>query len=120
MPLCFVTTGCRLVSMSSTAARHHANIVAKADRAIEAIEARVATYTCDRAEGLERIRTALTGPDSERAWAFLATLHAKRFPNHPGLAEFDTSRSTILAKLDARIWTAGRPAEADPFAGLAA
>lgn len=98
--------------------RHRNNIHAKATRALELIDGWAAEIPAPRPVALEQIRQLLTGPAGEVGWAALANAHRQVMPTHPGRDEFLTSRTEILARLDAKIWTAGQPVVADPFAGL--
>lgn len=96
---------------------HRNRIDAKANRALELIEAWAAEVQAERTDALEQIRSLLTTPaTAEIGWAALAAAHREAMPEHPGRDEFLTSRPTILAKLDARIWVA--PVTGDPFDGL--
>lgn len=98
---------------------HTINMVAKTNRALELIEG-WATHTrsgdgrpLPRIAALELIYGFLCSGD-EAGWAGLAEGHREVMPGHPGEAEFDTSRTAILAALRFRIDVDGD----DPFAAL--
>jgi hypothetical protein len=102
--------------------KHQAAIINKAERCLPLLEEWAQNLGGERAEALGQIHDALNGGKgvevAEQFWAKLADLHHERYPHHPGRPEFTTSRPIILAKLEARIWTAGQPQPADPFAAL--
>lgn len=99
--------------------RHRNNIHDKATRGLELIEGWAAEIPAPRTEALEQIRQLLTRPaTAEIGWAALANAHRQVMPDHPGRDEFRTSRTEILARLDAKIWVSGQPMPADVFDGL--
>lgn len=69
---------------------------------------------------LTEIKAGLTGPKADTYWEMLGDLHGERNPHYAGRKGFHTSRDTIVAKIEGRIWTADQPQPADPFAGLTA
>ena len=125
--------------------RHEANIAAKADRAVEAIDSLIQTRLIADPDFPE-VTSLTTGrqfmlrvldPDLERAtygeltvsaamWVAVGIEHDRMMghtgygghPNPAGPTQFKTSRQCILDTLDARVWIATQPRVTDPFAGL--
>lgn len=97
---------------------HRNRITAKATRGLQLIEAWAAEIPADRRKALEQIRRLLSGPAAEIGWAALAAAHRQVMPDHPGRDEFLTSRTEILARLDAKIWVAPITDDLAAFDGL--
>lgn len=113
-----------VTDLYTLATPHRKAIIEKADRAMAVIDEwtdnHVRMHGVTKAQALEDMRTALTntGEAGVITWNLMASLHHERFPDHPGKETFDTSRDVILAKLDARIWSAARAQDqddSDPF-----